>query len=209
MEKTEKLRNILADLYKNRKDLLFHGWHHIIFVEKKALEFAGSIGADLFSVRSAALVHDLNYFIEPDSTPSAGRELRKKILSEAGYSDSEIKRIEAIIEEEHTATRTELISKEDAALSDADTLFKALPITPIIFASRFIEENKIDIERLSQSINKDQAKLMESGIYFYTDLAKERYLKWAKINLDLWDSVGEALQDEDVRELISNYRQNG
>jgi len=201
-EKLSVLEKLLLPLYKE-KELLFHGWHHITFVKKKGGEFARAIGADVFFVESAALVHDLNYLIAPNSEPEVGRELRQEKLSSAGYTTEEIVRIEQIVMEEHTATRNESISDEGKALSDADTLFKALPITPILFASKYIQENNIDIAKLANKVCDEQNRLLESGIYFYTDVAKEKYLSWAEVNLKLWNNVREALEDKDVQEMLA------
>ena len=42
--KIDKLISLLKPLYDKNKDyLLFHGWHHLKFVRKKAFEFADSI----------------------------------------------------------------------------------------------------------------------------------------------------------------------
>jgi uncharacterized protein len=105
--------------------------------------------------------------------------------------------------ESHTSNRNENISSEGKALSDADTLFKALPITPILFASKYISQNKVNIKELSDKIVSEQNKLFKEGIYFYTEIAKKRYLHWAKINLDLWNNVNMALDDPDINEVIS------
>ncbi len=43
---------------------------------------------------------------------------------------------------------------------------------------------------------------MEAGFYFYTDVAKEMYLNWAKTNLELWSNVQSCLQDSDVNEML-------
>ena len=201
--KIKELRTTLEQLYlENSQKLLFHGWHHINFVSKKAIEFASSIEANVFLAESAGLVHDLNYIVEPNSEPEIGIDLRKDFLTKAGYSSEEISQIEGIIMESHTGTRSNKISKEGMALSDADTLFKALPTTPILFASKYLTQNKVSIEKLASKVSSEQNKLMESGIYFYTDLAKRKYLKWAEINLSLWNNVNEALMDEDVVEML-------
>ncbi len=209
-EKLEALKSRLETLYTQHKDtLLFHGLHHITFVSKKARIFAESIGADQFLVESAGLVHDLNYIVETNSEPEKGQKLRVELLSEAGYSSDEIDRIEKMILETHTATRGVSISQEGMALSDGDTLFKALPITPIMFSSKYIQQNKVDVKKLARKVVSEQQPLLEQGIYFYTDLAKEKYLKWAKVNLELWGNVEEALQDEEVQELITIAQRNG
>ena len=175
-QKIQKLKTLLKRLYwKNSKKLLFHGWHHISFVSKKAIEFAESIGANTFLAESAGLVHDLNYIVMPNSEPEAGSDLRGKILTKAGYSHDEIDRIKKIIMEAHTRTRTDKISKEGKALSDGDTLFKALPTTPILFAGKYIEQNRVNITQLAHKVSSEQNKLMKSGIYFY--ISKEKIYK--------------------------------
>ncbi len=213
MDDTTKLQKLYDNLEKlytdNKAKLLFHGWHHIVFVRNKAKIFATSISANSFLAESAALVHDLNYLVKPNSEPQDGEKLRKEYLMIAGYTEDDMRRIENIVLEEHTATRGKNISNEGKALSDADTLFKSLPITPILFASKFIQENDVDIKQLASKICSEQNKLLESDIYFYTDLAKENYLKWAKANLQLWNNVEDALKDNDVEEMISIAKRNG
>lgn len=202
-EKINQLKSELIPLYeKHQKELLFHGWHHITFVTNKSAGFAKELGANVFLVQSAALVHDLNYIVESNSKPEVGKDLRETILTTAGYGAEEIMAIEQIIMDECTNNRHHDISIEAKALSDADTLFKALPITPILFASKYIEENKVDIAKLAHKICAEQNHLMESGIYFYTEKAKQAYLNWANINLQLWGNVEECLNDEDVQEML-------
>lgn len=207
--KVEKLMAEISKLYKKHtKYLLFHGWHHINFVTKKSVEFAKQIKADNTLVRSAALTHDLNYIVTPNSEPEVAKDLRNKILTKCGYSNEEIKRIESIIGESHMRTRSEEISEEGKALADADTLFKALPITPILFASKYITQNKVDIYKLARKVTEEQNPKMEKGIYFYTKAA-QKYLPWAKANLAMWNCVQESLQDKDVREVISIAQEAG
>jgi uncharacterized protein len=208
----EKLNNLYKrteKLYQENKDkLLFHGWHHIKFTLTKATGFAEAIKANVFIVKSAALVHDLNFILESNSEPEIAKDFRKEILSEIGYSLEEIEKIEGVIMESHTKTRNKNISNEGKALSDADTLFKSLPITPILFASKYITQNKVDIYKLSKKITEEQNPLMKENIYFYTDAAKEKYLKWAKDNLQLWNNVEEALGDEDIKEMLGIAKKN-
>lgn len=213
MESNDKLialKSSIKELYaKHAKTLLFHGLHHVTFVSKKAAFFADSIGANVFIVESAGLVHDLNHVDGAEGKNSDGKDLRDKILSAAGYSESEITWIEKLISESHTTTRGPEMSKEAMALSDGDTLFKAIPITPILFAGKYFEESKSDIAKLSQKIIQEQKPLFDRDIYFYTDVAKEKYLHWAKTNLDLWINVNESLRDPDVQEVIRIARDAG
>lgn len=208
--KLQALHSKIETLYaSHKKEMLFHGWHHVAFVSKKAKEFGSLMGANIFMCESAALVHDLNYLVKVNSSPEEGTTLRMSILTECGYTKEQKDQIERIIFESHTATRGSKISLESMAVSDADTLFKSLPITPILFASKYIQENKVDIEQLAQKIVQEQKPLFEEGIYFYSEYAKERYLHWAQSNLSLWENVHESLKDGDVQELLSLARQQG
>lgn len=205
--RTTTLAAELEKLYQDRSaDMLFHGWHHISFVTKKAVQFAEEFDVNVELIEAAALTHDLNYIVEVNSEPEMGKELRSQYLAEAGFTDNEIAEIEGLVMEEHTATRHAQISDAAKALSDADTLFKALPITPILFAGHFITENHIDIGRLANKVVGEQKPLMDQGIYFYTNAAKTKYLGWAEINLKLWENVKSALDDEDVTEMLSIAR---
>ncbi len=206
MKQKSKINNLTLNLekvyLKKSKKLLFHGWHHIVFVKNKAIVFAKSINANLFFVESAALVHDLNYIVKVNSEPEEANSYRNNILIKSGYSDEEIIKIENIIMEAHTAIRNQNISNEGKSLSDADTLFKSLPITPILFTNNYIKQNKIDIQKLANKITSEQNKLLDEGIYFYTDLAKTKYLNWAKTNLALWNNVKESLEDKSISEML-------
>ena len=153
-------------------------------------------------MEAAALTHDLNYIVKPNSEPEEGKELRQKFLSKAGFTTEEIIKIETVLMESQTGTRDEKVTLEGMALSDADTLFKSLPITPIIFAQKYITQNKVDIYKLAHKVTSEQNPLIDSDIYFYTDYAKKRYLNWAKDNLKLWNNVIEALKDEDIKEIL-------
>ncbi len=202
----KKLEEILRPLYEQYKErLLFHGWNHIRFVQVKSKFFAEKISADLFLVESSALVHDLNYIVKLNSEPGEGRTLRENILREAGYDQDEISTIEKIIDEANLGTRTAEISEEGKALSDADTLFKALPITSIFFTGKYLAENKVDITTLAKKICDEQVPLLEKGIYFYTDFAQQHYLKWAKTNLDLWQNIRDCLSDSDIKDVIEGF----
>ncbi len=182
---------------------MFHGWHHINFVFKRSKIFAQDLGADVFLAQSAALVHDLNYFVK-ETHAKYGAEFRKDVLKKCGYSDSEMEIIEEIILSEEIEDRKvdSVLSLEAQAFSDADTLFKALPFTPILFASKHIEENNQNIRELAEQIVSQQKNLLEGGVYFYSDLAKEKYSHWAKINIELWKNVLLSLEDEDMVEIL-------
>jgi len=198
-----KLRKEIKSLYlKHSKKLLFHGWHHITFVVKKSQKIAVTVNANKMIVEAAALTHDLNYIIKPNSKPEIGKNIRKKILLKTGFNLNEIIVIEKVVMESHTGTRTKKISPEGIALSDADTLFKALPITPIIFAQKYITQNNVDIFKLAKKITTEQNPLIKNNIYFYSNYAKKKYLHWAKDNLKVWNNVIEALKDKEIKEVL-------
>ncbi len=209
-ERTEKLTTALENLYQDRsKELLYHGWHHIYFVTKKALVFSEGLNINIELLEAAALTHDLNYLVEPNSEPEVGATLRGEQLQQSGFAQSEIEEIENIISEAHTRTRHAGISDASKALSDADTLYKSLPTTPVIFAGNYLIQNKVEIGPLANKIAHEQRPLMDQGIYFYTDVAKKRYLHWAETNLALWENVAEAADDPDIKETIAIARKLG
>ncbi len=187
----------------NKGKLLFHGWHHVKFVHDKAVYFAEEIGADIEIVASAGLVHDLNYVFSESLDPEAVVNETRDLLEECGYDPSSVELILKVVAEAHTSTRLgKELSLEGKALSDGDTLFKALPITPVLFSSKFLSETGYDLGKLAGKIVDDQKPLMESGKYFYTEVARQKYLKWARVNLDLWENIQSALEDEDVKEMM-------
>jgi len=199
----ERLSKEIEKTYmKCSLSLPFHGWHHISFVYNKSLEFANDLSADSFFVGAAALTHDLNYLVKVNSMTSQGKDLRNFILAEVGFDKLEILRIEKIVNEANISVRDKNISLEAKALSDADTLFKALPITPIIFAKLYAQEQSLNIKDLAIKIVRDQERLLEQGIYFYSKNA-DRYLKWAQVNIELWKNVVAFFSEED----FSNYFQ--
>jgi uncharacterized protein len=201
--RVEKLRTDIEELYKTHQEyLLFHGWHHIWFVTEHAKNFAPLVDADIEIVEAAALVHDLNYIVEKNSEPEVAQAMRAKILTKAGFNESQVQHIELIITEAHTAHRNNDISPEGKALSDADTLFKSLPITPILFAGKFIQETGMNISKLAEKITEEQRPLLEQNMYFYIDEVRDRYQSWAQTNLDLWSAVGDCMQDETTQEML-------
>lgn len=206
-QRTANLAATLEKLYATRSaDMPFHGWHHIYFVAKKAVEFAQEFEVDKEIIEAAALAHDLNYLVKVNSEPEVGKELREQYLTAANFAAEEVALIENLIMDAHTATRHAQISDSAKALSDADALFKSLPITPIMFAGHYFIENKTDIQKVAAKIAKEQRPLMDQGIYFYTEAAKAKYLQWAKTNLELWENVSSSLDDSDVKEMLEIAR---
>lgn len=183
--------------------LPFHGWHHVSFVRGKAADFAQANGADVGVVETAALVHDLNYLVERNSPASAGRDLRMRVLAESGVPEATATWIDAIVVEAEMATRHRNIGIEAQALSDADTLFKALPVTPVMLAHRYLTENGLSLRELASKIVGEQRDVHEAGFYFYSRQAAAAYSHWASANLALWQCVVESLEDPSVARLLS------
>lgn len=202
----DRLEERVHEIYAGRhSELPFHGAHHIAFVRMKAKQFAEERDANVALVEAAALVHDLNYVVRKNSEPEAGRRLRQRCLDDAGFDRPTVVRVEAIILEAHTATRSETISPEGSALSDADTLFKALPITPVVFSHRYLDENGVGLRTLCEKILEEQRPLLDGGIYFYDERVRDRYLRWATVNLELWRMIEESLDDDDVTWLLKAF----
>jgi uncharacterized protein len=183
--------------------LPFHGWHHVNFVRSKAVGFAGHNGADTGVVEVAALVHDVNYLVRRNSPAAAGSDLRLSMLSEAGVCAKVSAWIDDIIDEAEMATRGRDISLEAQALSDADTLFKALPVTPVVLAHKYLRENGLSLRELAHKIIGEQADAHDEGYYFYDPEAAATYSRWATANLELWQCIKEAVDDPTVAELLS------
>ncbi|WP_103343599.1 HD family phosphohydrolase [Amycolatopsis sp. CA-126428] len=183
--------------------LPFHGWHHVNFVRTKAAGFARHNGADAAVVEVAALVHDVNYLVLRNSPAAAGRSLRREILAECGVPAWIARWIDEIVDEAEMATRGRDISLEAQALSDADTLFKALPVTPVVLAHRYLRENGLSLRELADKIVGEQCDVHDEGYYFYNPEAAATYSRWATANLQLWRCIKEAVDDPTVAELLA------
>lgn len=206
---TELRQKIKAMYEPLNMELQFHGWHHINFVTRKALEFAPELGADPELVEISGLVHDLNYIVDRKSDADAGKELRTQILTDAGFSPEVIKRVESIVMEGSTSSGIPVQTPEAKALADGDRLFKVLPIGPVIFSSRYIAETGVDLQKWSSRIIDEQIPLLENDEYFYSQTARQKYLPWAKQNLDLVKAIHNSLDDPDMQALIENCREIG
>ena len=183
--------------------LPFHGWHHVSFVRSKAVEFARANNSDVPVVETAALVHDVNYLVRRNSDASAGRGLRMNLLADAGVDWHTARWIDEIVDEAEMRTRHRDISLEAQALSDADTLFKALPVTPVVLAHRYLVENGISLRELASKIVGEQVGKKDDGYYFYNPEAAASYTGWAEANLRLWQCIHESLDDPTVEELLA------
>ncbi|MEU0796183.1 HD domain-containing protein [Amycolatopsis sp. NPDC005961] len=203
--------HVIIDAVENRvhrlcrryaERLQFHGWHHVSFVRAKAAGFAEHNGADRAVVEVAALVHDVNYLVLRNSPAAAGRSLRLEILAECEVPPRIARWIDAIVDEAEMATRGRDISLEAQALSDADTLFKALPVTPVVLAHRYLRENGLSLRELAHKIVGEQCDVHDEGFYFYNPEAAATYSRWATANLQLWQCIKEAVDDPTVAELL-------
>jgi uncharacterized protein len=208
-EYTDAVWQAAGRLYadQNKRDMPFHGWHHVTFVTKKAKIFAKELGADEAAVTIAALLHDVNYLVAARGNASMGRGLRGTLLREVGLDDDSISLIEDIVLSSETRSRGREISREAMALSDADTLFKALPITPVILAPLYMRETGQSMSELAQKIVGEQVPLNDDGIYFYSESAKKKYEDWGEANLTLWVQIRDSLADPSVVELIGQVEQ--
>lgn len=187
---------------RHAERLPFHGWHHVSFVRAKAVRFAEANGADVSVVEAAALVHDVNYLVRPNSPAAEGGTLRLGMLDRAGVPARTARWIDEIVTEAEMANRGPDISLEAQALSDADTLFKALPMTPVMLSHRYLAENGITLRELADKIVGEQQAAHDGGYYFYNPDAAAAYSRWAATNLMLWQHIRESLDDHDVAELL-------
>ena len=183
--------------------LPFHGWHHVSFVRAKGAVFAQHNGSDVALVETAALVHDVNYTVRRNSLAEDGRAVRMRILAQAGVPDAVAEQIDEIVCEAEMRTRHRDISLPAQALSDADTLFKALPVTPVMLAHKYLDENGVSLRELATKIVGEQQGRHDEGYYFYSPQAAAMYSRWATANLELWQCVVESLDDPSVAELLT------
>ncbi len=196
------LRAVRRLYARHESRLPFHGWHHIRFVRDKAMEFAAKNGSDVGFVGIAALVHDVNYVVNRNSDVAAGRQLRADLLTDAGASPDLVRRVERVVREADMSSRDDSISPEAQALSDADTLFKALPITPVVLAHRYLKETGVSLRALATKIVTDQQRAYDRGFYFYNPEAASSYSTWVAANLTLWKCILESLDDPIVDGLM-------
>jgi uncharacterized protein len=182
--------------------LQFHGWHHVSFVRAKAVEFAEVNGSAVAVVETAALVHDVNYIVARNSAAADGGRLRLDILAKAAVPDAVATWIDDIVREAEMAARHRHISLEAQALSDADTLFKALPVTPVVLAHRYLTEAGVSLRELANKIVGEQQGAHDDGYYFYNPEAAATYTRWAAANLQLWQCIRESLDDPTVEQLL-------
>jgi uncharacterized protein len=199
---TEVERRVHELCVRHAGRLPFHGWHHVDFVRRKAVQFAARNGSDPAVVEVAALVHDLNYLVRRNSPAAVGGRLRMAILAGAGIVGRIAHRVDAVVNEAEMRTRHRDISLEAQALSDADTLFKALPITPVVLAHRYLTENGISLRALATKIVGEQRGKYDEGFYFYNPHAAAAYSRWALANLELWGCILESLDDPAVEDLL-------
>lgn len=207
-DRTKQLLNNLRALYDDyQEELLFHGWHHISFVTRKALEFAQEFPAmNREYLEAAALTHDINYIVDVTSGVDDGQILRAEQLRLVGFDETEIALIEKTVHEASTENSGGNISDAAKALSDGDKLFKVLPVGPMILSARYITETKVDIRKWADRIIRDQKPLLENDVYFHTALARKKYLSWARLNLDWVEQVRYSLDDPDVQLFLDDCR---
>jgi uncharacterized protein len=125
------------------------------------------------------------------------------ILAESGVDDVTAEWIDRIVDEAEMRTRHRDISLEAQALSDADTLFKALPVTPVVLAHKYLLENGITLRELAHKIVGEQQGKQDEGYYFYDPEAAAAYTRWATANLELWQCIVESLDDPCVTDLLA------
>src|ERR1044072_4253927 len=74
-------------------------------------------------------------------------------------------------------------SGEARGLAHAATLFKALPVTPVMLSPRYLAENGTTLRELADKIVGEQQDKHDDGYYFYNPDAAAAYSRWAAANL--------------------------
>lgn len=200
------IETLIERIYKgaDAPRLPFHDYNHIVFVARWAVNFAQQNGADLPTVKAAALLHDLNYIVDPTSDVDTGKDLRREVLLEAGIPDREIDNLELIIRSADVRHSAPCSLLEAQALSDADMLYKILPVTPVLFSHRLLNESKSNIRDLAIRILREQLPRFETGSLFYNSEANERYHRWAATNFSLWRDIVDCVDEPTVFDLLAN-----
>lgn len=205
------LEKYVRELYDaNALKVPFHGWDHTNYVRNKALDFAAELEAEEDLVEAAALVHDLNHVVSPGSSVDEGSAQRREVLARAGFTVEHQDHIEVAIHDAHTSNRSDAymsargvpISAEAKALSDADTLFKVEPATLFLFSHKYPIETGISVRAMADKILGEQCPLIDGGVYFYSQTAKQLFAETARVNIDFWKILRSRLDDPDVVELI-------
>ncbi len=204
-EQATRIEALVERLYNgdNAPRLPFHDYDHIVFVTRWAVNFGQQNGADLPTVKVAALLHDLNYIADPTSDVDAGKDSRRAVLLEAGISDREIDNLEGIIRSADVRNSESCSGLEAQALSDADMLYKILPVTPVLFSHRLLVESNSNIRDLAIKILEEQLPRFESGSLFYNPKANDRYHKWAATNFALWRDIIECVEEPTISALLA------
>lgn len=198
MGETDTLRDAVYEIYRvNAGKVPYHGWHHVEFVAEKAALYTTELKADETLTLAAAYVHDFNYLFPKESASSASRDLRREVLGGVGFGQDIASRVEQIILEARMSRRHAHISAEAKALSDGDTAYKSLPITPLMTVD-YLFETGATLASLAQKIVREQTPLADQGIYFYSTLAREAYGPWAEANLQMWTRVLHSLDNADI-----------
>jgi uncharacterized protein len=193
----------MEDLYAEQtREVPFHGWHHVSFVAHNARKFADELRADSATAEISGLVHDVNYLVAARGGASVGTPLRTRALQDIGIDPESIKIIDEIVLTAETHSRGQDLSPEAMALSDADTLFKALPITPVILAPLYMRETGRSLRDLAEKIVGEQVPLRDDGIYFYSESAKKKYEDWGNANLTLWSCILDSLDNASVVDVV-------
>ena len=100
-------------------------------------------------------------------------------------------------------TRHRDISLEAQALSDADTLFKALPVTPVVLAHKYLQENGITLRELAHKIVGEQVGKADEGYYFYDCGGRRDLHEVGRGEPPLWQCIVESLDDPCVEDLLT------
>ena len=83
---------------------------------------------------------------------------------------------------------------------------QGVPVTPVVLAHRYIEENGVSLRELATKIVGEQRGKHDAGYYFYNAEAAQSYSGWAEANLRLWQCISESLDDDDVSALLETVK---
>jgi hypothetical protein len=113
------------------------------------------------------------------------------------------RRIEqVVIDADFVNAETSPHSPETDALADADTIFKILPVTPILFTSNWLNESGVNLCDLAAGIMEIQHSRFLQGRLFRTRYARITYSEWAEVNFQLWAAVRDFGSSDDAKAIL-------
>lgn len=204
-EKLSLLNSKVFDIFEENKEVFsYYGVRHTKFLLKFGEIFGTDLKSNLFFVKSCCLVHDLFILAQKRGFEKFSFEFETFILVSSGYVEEEILRIKDILFKSRLKYRLENsnIDLEAQAFSDANCLYKILPSNIIFDTKNFLSSRNMSLGELAVMILNEQKSLFSQGKFFYSNIAKEKYLSFVESQIFYWENVLKSLEDNDLKEFL-------